>query len=199
LFDPIEWSALAIDMRGRGESGGEYCSFGESRCADLTAWLDWSRAELGEVERVVVWGRSMGAGLALRFAMAGTRRVDCLVVEAPFANLSGVVSGWLRRKWLPGFAAKAMVWRAGRIAGGAIDEPTPLAAAACVRVPVLILHGARDGLAPLSEAESICRAIGPSAKLVVVPEAGHADVFELGRGAVEVGLRELIDGDVHDQ
>jgi pimeloyl-ACP methyl ester carboxylesterase len=51
---------------------------------------------------------------------------------------------------------------------------TPLAR---VRSPVLLLHGDRDELIPLSHSRAL-QAVAPRARLHVVPGAGHNDLQE---------------------
>jgi 3-oxoadipate enol-lactonase len=58
-----------------------------------------------------------------------------------------------------------------------------------LRVPVLLLHGALDQLAPPAGAEEMARLI-PGAELLVLPEVGHAVNLE-GQRAVNAALRSF--------
>ena len=57
------------------------------------------------------------------------------------------------------------------------DRPDSTPDLPALDVPVLILHGAEDQLIPVAEAEAMAKAL-PSAKLVVVPGAGHLPNLE---------------------
>ncbi len=57
------------------------------------------------------------------------------------------------------------------------DRPDSTPDLSALDVPVLILHGAEDQLIPVAEAETMATAL-PSAKLVVVPGAGHLPNLE---------------------
>jgi pimeloyl-ACP methyl ester carboxylesterase len=57
------------------------------------------------------------------------------------------------------------------------DRPDSTPDLSALDVPVLILHGAEDQLIPVAEAEAMAAAL-PSAKLVVVPGAGHLPNLE---------------------
>lgn len=57
------------------------------------------------------------------------------------------------------------------------DRPDSTPDLSAIDVPVLILHGKEDQLIPLTEAEAMAAAL-PSAKLVVVPGAGHLPNLE---------------------
>ena len=53
---------------------------------------------------------------------------------------------------------------------GALD---PLRAAGERRAPWLVVHGAADGTVPVAEAERLAAAAAPTARLEVIPDAGH--------------------------
>jgi len=57
------------------------------------------------------------------------------------------------------------------------DRPDSTPDLSALDVPVLILHGAEDQLIPVAEAEAMAATL-PSAKLVVVPGAGHLPNLE---------------------
>lgn len=57
------------------------------------------------------------------------------------------------------------------------DRPDSTPDLAALKVPTLVIHGAEDQLIPVSEAESMAKAL-PQAKLVKVPGAGHLPNLE---------------------
>ena len=52
------------------------------------------------------------------------------------------------------------------------DNPLPPARLAALRLPILILHGARDAVVPVAGASALASAL-PGAELVVFPTAHH--------------------------
>jgi dienelactone hydrolase len=68
--------ALAVDLRGFGETGGTLAL--QDELSDARAWLAWLRAQPG-VERVGVMGESLGAKLAVVACAADDR---CLAAAA---------------------------------------------------------------------------------------------------------------------
>lgn len=102
---------LAPDIRGRGKS---VCRHADHHSWD--AYVDdvvWMLDEV-DVERVVVVGSSLGAGLALRLAMRHPQRVSGLLLWAsPYA---GAERGWLpsqRQRQEPVLAMASHVLDAG--------------------------------------------------------------------------------------
>lgn len=183
----LGWDVLVPDGRGCGRSGGEFATFGAREAADLAAWI-------GAVGpgRLAVWGRSMGAAVAVRAAAEGCR-VDALVLEAPFADLHAVVAAWLRQVRVPGVLAGGIIRRAGRIAGVDLGRPGPIEAATRVGAPALILLGRDDPLIPPREAARLAAAFPHPAEVIEVPGARHADVADVGGPALVARVAAFLD------
>jgi pimeloyl-ACP methyl ester carboxylesterase len=88
--DLLGWRTIALDCRGHGLTEASLdrarISFAQFT-QDLAAWLDSLR-----IERAVVGGISMGAGIALAFALAHPDRVAGLILVRP---------AWLDRPFPP--------------------------------------------------------------------------------------------------
>jgi competence protein ComEC len=173
------WNAALLDHRGCGHGDGRWVTYGLLEVGDLRAWLDHLSDRVGPSFLPVVWGRSMGAAVALR-AVADDPRPRAVVIEAPYDDLRASVALSLRRKRLPAFLARLMLWRARRIVGGPIDRPSPVELAARVSCPVLILHGADDRVAPTAQVERLAAAFPTPPERIEITGAGHADVFDVG-------------------
>src|SRR5207237_8808885 len=90
---------------------------------------------------LVVWGRSMGAAVALRAAAEDPDgRIAALVLEAPYHDLEAAIVVMLRRFRLPGprLLARLIARRAEALAGVSLPRPTPLDLAPRVAFPTLI-------------------------------------------------------------
>ncbi len=177
------WNVAAIDLRGYGESQGEYSSFGAREAGDLRAWLD-ALAELvpdGEPFVPAVWGRSMGAAIALR-AGVEDERVQALVLEAPMVDLQASVATVMRNRRLPmaPVFSRLVVRRAGRIAGTPLARPRPIDLARRFDRPVVVVHGTDDDLIPTSLARRLAESFPSPAPLLEVADARHADVARVG-------------------
>ena len=74
---------LLVDYRGYGASGGAPSE--DALAADALVWYDFAAQQS---KRVYAFGRSLGSGVAVR--MASERRVDGVVLVAPFDSLTAV-------------------------------------------------------------------------------------------------------------
>lgn len=187
---PLGWDVLRPDSRGFGASGAALVTHGGREAGDIRAWLDILPRSSGPI---VLWGRSMGAAIALRVA-ASDPRVAALILEAPYADLRESVAVGLRRRRLPGLLARPIVWRAGRLAGIPIARPSPIELAPSIRVPVLLIHGHDDAVVPLAEAHRLAAAFPNSSTYVEVPGARHSDVFDVGGEALREPIRQFLAG-----
>lgn len=190
------WSVAAIALRAHGPSGGMVSGFGALEAADLRVWLD-AIADLippGESLAPVVWGRSMGAAIALRAAVEDPR-IQALVLEAPLVDLEEVVASRLRKRWIAParLFARWIVKRAGRLAGASLRRPRPLNLAPRLSIPVVVIHGTDDALVPSSSARMLAAAFPAPASFLEVPGAGHADVAAVGGPLLLGQILDLID------
>ncbi|MFP5023333.1 alpha/beta fold hydrolase [Pseudonocardia phyllosphaerae] len=129
-------------------------------------------AGTGGVERVVVAGRSYGGFLTLA---ALTRFPELFAAGVDVCGMSD----------LPAFYAGTEPWIAGpavpeygdpRTDRALLDELSPLADAATITAPLLVVHGEHDTNVPVGQAHAIVDALtgrGRPVELLLVPDEGH--------------------------
>ena len=88
--------------RGYGRSSGTFASFGGREAGDVRVWLDTLAAWPGRARPLlpVLWGRSMGAAIAVR-AAAEDSRIQALVLESPMVDLDLAMAAWFRKRRFP--------------------------------------------------------------------------------------------------
>lgn len=150
---------LILDYRGYGESSGKPSETGLYRDAEA-AW-GWLAAQ-PEIDRsrIAVYGRSLGAALALHVAV--TRRVRAVVLHAPFTSARELAD---RHYWY-------LPRRILRIELDNLDRARRL------RAPLLVIHGTADGIVPFAMGQAVAEA-GHARELVAVRDAGHNDLHEV--------------------
>ena len=154
------YGLFLAEYRGYGGNPGTPTESG--LIADSESVLEWLNAEGFGEARLVLYGESLGSGVAL--ALAQTRRVRAIVLEAPFTSI-----GDAAQQHYPFVPAKWLVK----------DRFDNLAKIRDIGVPILVLHGERDRVMPSSHGEKLAEA-APRAALHLFPEAGHNDLFEHG-------------------
>lgn len=134
--------------------------------ADGRAVLDWLEGAGIAGHRLILYGESLGSGVAAQLALE--RPVRAVVLEAPYASVADIAAD--RYPWTP---ARRLVR----------DRFETLAKIGRISAPVLILHGDADQTIPVHHAYRLAAA-APSAQLVVVPGANHLDLYDRGASSV---------------
>lgn len=154
---PVGCRLLLIDYHGYGKSGGE--SHEAGLYLDGKASMRWLHERGVEDPDIVVFGKSLGGGLACEIAQG--RELKALVLESTFTSLKRVA-----RKLFPFLPP-------GVPLGEVYDSISKLPSARC---PVLVIHGEMDELIPVGEGLDLYAAAPEPKELYLVPGAGHNDV-----------------------
>lgn len=125
--------------------------------------MDDARAILKSLPRdhgpVVLWGQSLGSGVAARMAAEG--RANALILQSPYTAVVDVAA---RR-----FPVYPVRWVMK-------DRFDTFSLAPKIRVPVLILHGTEDDVVPFDMGETLSRRFGTQARFIPIPGRGHNDL-----------------------
>jgi pimeloyl-ACP methyl ester carboxylesterase len=180
---------VLLDLRGHGGSRG-VSTLGWHEVRDVEAAVGWARS-LG-YPHVATLGFSLGSAVVLRHAAlyGGVDAIAAVSGPGQWYYRGTPRMRTLHRLVLnpPGRAAIRLT-RGTRIMRGDWAEPYPIdpvAAAAEIDVPLLVVHGDRDELFPAEHARRVSAAAGGVATLWVLPDFGHAE------GAVDESLAQQI-------
>jgi pimeloyl-ACP methyl ester carboxylesterase len=152
-----------LDYRGYGKSTGRIASEAQLH-ADVRAALQAIVSEYAG-RKLVLYGRSLGTGLATK--LATEVNADLLVLVSPYSSLRDVARE--HYPWVP----PALLRYPMRT-----DEWLPK-----VAMPVMILHGDRDDVIGFAHGQRL-HALKPTAEFVRLRDVGHNDVH-LSREYVE--------------
>lgn len=160
------FDVIAYDSRAHGDSGGDACTYGYFEKDDLRRVLD--RVPPGPV---VLVGTSLGAAVALQ-AAADDPRVSKVIAAETFSDLRTIA-----RDRAPFFLTETTINKAFSLAEARgrfeVAAVSPVAAAARISVPVLLIHGALDRDTPPEHSKRVFDALRGPKRLVLVPGAGH--------------------------
>lgn len=161
---------VALSYRGYAGSSGQPSEQGLLQdCAAAYAFTTGRYS----VDRIVVWGFSLGSGVAV--ALAAEQPVGKLILEAAYTSIADVAASVF-----PIFPIR-LVMR---------DAFHSDARIARVKVPLLIMHGARDATIPIAFGERLFALAREPKQFVRFPEGGHNDLDSYG--AIETA-RQFID------
>ena len=156
FYRRINFDLFIVDYRGYGKSTGSIESEAQLH-ADVRAAWDAIAPRYRNLP-IVVFGRSLGTGLAARLAAD----VDpaLLVLVTPFTSLAAAATR--RYPYAPEFLVKYPL-RTDAVIGS-------------VRSPVLLVAGTQDALTPLADSESLRSLARSPVELLVIDGAGHNDI-----------------------
>lgn len=195
-FDELCERIVMYDLRGHGETSGS-AKLGDSEDDDLLALLE----RLGPGPFVLV-GHSMGAVIAIRAAIKEVTQHSAPRTPHSQAHIAGIVAygpyrefhrsliGRLRTVGLPGRPLTDLAMFVHRFCGiePASITPTDIET---LQVPLLVIHGSEDAVAPLDHARSITQA-ALNATMIEIPGARHTDAHLVDEAKHDRAIREFI-------
>lgn len=177
-FTDYGYSVFIIDYRGYGKSGGKISEQGLYRDADA-AWEYVVKQKGCAPENVIVYGRSIGSGVAVDLASRVTAKG--LVLEAPFSTLPDLANEKLPF-FFPGIYLKYR-----------FDNLSKIKRVSC---PVVFLHGNRDELIPERHTRRLYEACTSKKEMIIFSGGSHNDLnaFPEHRYFMEEVMRNFFDG-----
>ena len=169
-------AVLLFDYRGYGGNPGHPTE--EGLAADARAALGYlaGRPEV-DPERVIYFGESLGAAVALR--LATERPPAALVLRSPFASLAEV-----GRRHYPVLPVSLLLR----------DRYDSAALAGRLDAPLLVVAGGRDQIVPAGHSRRLFDAAPQPKRLVVLDGADHNDDELLAGPRLLAELRTFLDG-----
>jgi uncharacterized protein len=155
FYRRLNMDVFVLDYRGYGKSTGHIESEAQLLADGRAAWASIASRYAGQ--RVVLFGRSLGTGLAAQLAAEIQPSVTMLV--SPYTSMVALAQTHYR--WVPGALLRYPL---------RTDAVLPQ-----VQGPVWLAHGALDTLIPPSHSQQL-KALVPQATLLLVPGAAHNDL-----------------------
>lgn len=151
----------------RGYSGNPGTPTEDGLYADGRAARAFLRAHGASDARQILYGESLGTGVAVHLACEAAPAA--LVLEAPYSSIADIAAG--RFPLLP---MRPLI----------VDRFDSAAKIDKVSAPLLIVHGERDRTIPVRLARKLHKRAREPKEAVFIPEADHADLTEFGLAAI---------------
>ncbi len=155
IYQRVRFDVFMIDYRGYGKSNGKIGSEQQLHADVLAAYRSVASEYAGRP--IVIYGRSLGTGLAAK--LASEVGAALLVLVSPYSSLREL--GRQLFPWVPAFVVRYPLLT---------EKWLP-----SVNAPVLLLHGDKDALIGVAHADRL-KALRPDAELVIVEGAAHDDI-----------------------
>ncbi len=162
-----------VALSYRGYAGSSGLPSEEGLIADAAAAYAFAAARYA-ADRIVLWGFSLGTGVAV--AVAAERPISKLILEAPYTSMADVAAAVFR------FAPVRYLMRDKFRSDERISR---------ISAPLLIMHGRQDSTISIAFGERLFQLAHQPKQFVAFPEGGHDDLDQYG--AIETA-RQFIAG-----
>jgi alpha-beta hydrolase superfamily lysophospholipase len=156
FYRRVNYDLFIFDYRGYGKSTGKIESEAQLQ-ADVRAAWDTIAPRYGG-KTIVIYGRSLGTGLAAK--LASEVDAQLLVLVSPYSSLATAAKEDypLAPEWLLKYPL-----RTDQVIGS-------------VKMPIVLLHGSEDRRIPLAHSQRLAALARSPVELIVVEGAGHDDI-----------------------
>lgn len=175
-FRQLGYNVLMIDFRGHGLSQGNTSTFGNDETAEVKAAFDFAKSKGSQ--KIILYGTSMGAAVAMKSAADGLIKPHAIVAEMPFGSLQHHLKSRAKAVGFPQqpFAFFVTMWIGiERGYNGFANKPSNYATD--IKCPFLLQWGSQDNFVSKEETQSIYNNLTSKKKLVTY-SAGHESLLK---------------------
>jgi fermentation-respiration switch protein FrsA (DUF1100 family) len=169
------YGVLMLEYRGYGGNPGAPTETG--LFDDAVAALDFLQREGIAADQLVLYGESLGSGVAVH--IAAQHPVGAVILESPFTSIAAVA------QYHYPYVPAAMLIR---------DRYDSLSRVGQVKAPMLFLGGGRDAIVPPRFSQALYEAAPEPKENWLAPDAGHVNLD--GFGALDAVVA-VIDRQLH--
>jgi dipeptidyl aminopeptidase/acylaminoacyl peptidase len=184
------FAVLLYDLRGHGDSGGDYPGFGWKDPGDVRAAVNVLLSQGFRPGKIGIHGTSYGGAIAL-LAAADIPEIGAVVADSAFSDLLDIIEYAIERETrLPPILVKLLLpclkCRIWKLYSLKLDEVSPEEAIASISPrPILLIRGEEDPIIPVEHAVRLKEAAGDGAELWLFPGRQHTEGVRLAPDYVE--------------
>lgn len=171
-----EVAMFSFDFQSHGLSDGNLIPLIGGGSSDVLSVVDYLRSEYS-ISSFALWGRSMGAAVALDVVSLSPDIFSCVVADSGFASTRDVIEYQARVNGFPScltsFLYKYAKRRVQQRIPVEIDCDFPINHVERARAPLFIGHGSSDAFIPVEQGHAIYAAYGSDEKQMYIFPAKH--------------------------
>ena len=160
-LNQLGWGVLLLEYRGYGGNAGSPSEAG--LVMDAQAGLAELRRRGVAANRTLLWGESLGTGLAVR--LGSENPVAAVLLDSPYTSITDAAA-----RQYPFVPVRQLLK----------DRFESLSRVAGIAAPILVMQGSADRLVPPAMGRAIAAAANVPAEVWVAPGAGHVDLGPYG-------------------
>ncbi|MFC4321214.1 alpha/beta hydrolase [Litchfieldia salsa] len=175
------YNVLAPDLRGHGNSEGDYIGMGWHDRKDVLLWID-EIIKMDPEAEIALYGISMGGATVMMTAGEDLpSNVKVIVEDCGYSSVSGVFKYQLDDLFgLPEFPILNAANTITQLrAGYDLYEASAVNQVAKSKVPILFIHGDQDSFVPYEMLDEVYEAAKVEKERLVIPGAGHGEAAKV--------------------
>ncbi len=173
------FNLLLPDMRGHGESDGDYITMGWLDKGDVVKWINLIVERDSQAE-IILHGVSMGGGTVMMTSGEDLpSNVKAIVEDCGYTSVWDIFSDEMKALFnLPDFPLLHTASVICKIrAGYNFREASSLDQLAKAKVPILFLHGGEDNFVHTDMVYKNYEACPTKKDMMIIPNAGHGEAY----------------------
>lgn len=183
-YEKLGYNILSLDLRGHGDSEGDYIGFGWHDRLDILDWVNVAIEKLGTDVEMVLHGVSMGASAVLMASGEDVpKQVKAIVADSPYSNVYDLFQYQMKRMYhLPAFPILPTTSLVTKIRTGySFQEASALEQVKKSEIPILYIHGSNDTFVPTEMALELYENTKSPAEIIIFEHAKHTEAFALDK------------------
>lgn len=194
----LGYHVLLPDLRGHGDSDGDYIAFGWHDRLDLIRWMDWLLKEKKGNDRLLLHGISMGGATVLMTSgEALPPQVKGIIADCAYTSAKEILAYQVKQRYkLPAFPFLQITSFLCKVrAGYYLGEASAVKQVKKTSLPILFIHGDVDDFVPTAMVYPLYQEASGEKQLLLIPGAGHGEAYwkdpELYEKTIEDFLQRL--------
>lgn len=181
FYSELGYDILMPDLRGHGESEGEYYGYGWDDRLDLVKWINILIDEYN-IEEIVLHGNSAGSAAVLMTSGEDLpEEVKVVIADSPYTTMKEELAHQLKYIYgLPGFPLLDITSVITKVrAGYFFGDVSTVKQVVKNTLPLFIIHGDADDLVPTWMGQEIYDTATSEKEIWISEGVGHIDSYEL--------------------
>ena len=189
-------SALIVDQRCSGKSGGDVITFGINESRDCLDWMRFAIDRFGPEVKIILTGISMGASTVMIAAGEELpQNVIGVLADCGYTSAKDIIKKVITQMKLPANLVYPFVKLGAKIFGHFdLEAVSPIEAMKRCRVPMIFFHGENDDYVPCYMSRRNYAACAARKKILTVPGAGHGLSYLFAPQEYRAALKEFFEG-----
>lgn len=179
-YEELGYHFFTADLRGHGESEGDYIGFGWHDRLDYIAWINTIIDKFGPDTEIVLHGLSMGAATVLMASGEELpENVKAIVADSPYTDVYNLFAYQMKRMFhlpaIPILPSTSLVTKMK--ADYSLKEASALDQVEKATIPILYIHGNEDTFVPTNMAIELYENTNSEVDILTIDGAGHGEGF----------------------